>query len=161
MNDMDDTRRDLRIADHELIEGTLRMGPNVIPEAVAPGSRLRSPIMERRPFQLLPPTDDRPSVLLPPLRSFVAPFALAVLVAAPILLVAGWQVAILAGIGASGYRALDRRIGRAGFTLGDGFLPYRAQTGWPQGVQEDDEVHWNWSPVRGAATPRDGQPAPG
>jgi hypothetical protein len=158
---VDDARRDPRIADHELIEGTLPMGPNVIPEAVAPVSRLRSPIMERRPLQLLPPNDDLPSVLLPPLRSFVAPLGLALLVAAPILLVAGWQVAILAGIGAAGYRALDRRIGRAGFTLGDGFLPYRPQTGWPQGVQEDDEVRWNWSPVRGAATPRDGQPAPG
>jgi hypothetical protein len=37
------------------------------------------------------------------------------------------------------------------FSFGAGFVGYRSDTGWPQGVQEDDDVHWNWRP--GAARP--------
>ena len=32
------------------------------------------------------------------------------------------------------------------FSFGAGFVGYRPDTAWPQGVQEDDDVHWNWRP---------------
>jgi hypothetical protein len=162
MNDMDQGAvRGSRAAAPELIEGAHGPGPRVIPVAVAPAARLRSPIMERRPIELRTTDDDRPSVLLPPMRSFIGPSGVALMVAAPILLLAGWQVALVAGLGAAGYRELDRRIGRAGFSLGDGFLPYRRETGWPHGVREDDDVRWNWLPVRDGEASRDGHPARG
>lgn len=132
----------------ELVEGADGVGPRVIPVAVAPISRLRSPIMEHRPIELLPPGDDRLTVLLPPLRAFVGPTGLALLVAAPVLLAVGLQAALIVGVVAPVLRELHRRVGRATFSFGEGLLPYRAQTGWPQGVQEEDEVRWNWSPIR-------------
>lgn len=33
-------------------------------------------------------------------------------------------------------------------TFGAGFVPYRGP-GWPQGVQEEEPVHWSWSAPRG------------
>ena len=30
-------------------------------------------------------------------------------------------------------------------TFGAGFVPYRG-AGWPHGVQEEEPVHWSWSP---------------
>jgi hypothetical protein len=38
---------------------------------------------------------------------------------------------------------IDRRIP---FSFGQGFLGYRSDLGWPQGVQEDDDFRWNWKP---------------
>jgi hypothetical protein len=32
------------------------------------------------------------------------------------------------------------------FSFGQGFVGYRPDPAWPQGVQEDDDVHWNWRP---------------
>lgn len=121
-------------------------GPRVKPVAVARVSRLRSPIMEHRDVSPWPVDEDRPAVLLPPLRAFLGPSALALLIGAPVLLLAGWQLAILAAAAAPVIRELERRGARANFSLGDGFLPYKADLGWPQGVQEDDEVRWHWSP---------------
>ena len=40
------------------------------------------------------------------------------------------------------------------FSFGQGFVGYRPDPAWPQGVQEDDDVHWNWRPRRGAAGSR-------
>jgi hypothetical protein len=34
-------------------------------------------------------------------------------------------------------------------TFGAGFVPYRS-AGWPHGVQEEEPVHWSWSPPPGA-----------
>ncbi|MEX1169417.1 MAG: hypothetical protein WEE50_04670 [Chloroflexota bacterium] len=114
---------------------------------VGPVARLRSPVLEHRPIELLPPDDDRPTVLLPPLRAFIGPSGLALLVAAPVLLLAGWQLALVAAVIAIVSRAIDRVVGRATFSFGDGFLPFRSQPGWPQGVQEEDDVRWDWSAV--------------
>lgn len=33
-------------------------------------------------------------------------------------------------------------------TFGAGFVPYRS-AGWPHGVQEEEPVHWSWSPPPG------------
>ena len=41
-------------------------------------------------------------------------------------------------------------------TFGAGFVPYRS-AGWPQGVQEEEPVHWSWSERRGPGAP-DGDP---
>lgn len=41
------------------------------------------------------------------------------------------------------------------FSFGQGFVGYRPDMGWPQGVQEDDDVHWNWRPhTAGGPGPR-------
>jgi hypothetical protein len=33
------------------------------------------------------------------------------------------------------------------FSFGEGFVGYRGDQGWPQGVQEDDDVRWSWHPA--------------
>jgi hypothetical protein len=38
-------------------------------------------------------------------------------------------------------RYVDRHVA---FSFGEGFVGYRGDPRWPQGVQEDDEVRWNW-----------------
>ena len=40
-------------------------------------------------------------------------------------------------------RFIDRHVT---FSFGAGFVGFRADMGWPHGVQEDDDVHWNWRP---------------
>ena len=49
-------------------------------------------------------------------------------------------------------RRIDRRIP---FSFGEGFIGYRADLGWPRGVQEDDDLRWNWR----ASAPLTGAPA--
>ena len=48
-------------------------------------------------------------------------------------------------------RALD--------TFAAGFMPYRAATGWPRGVQEEEPVAWRWSAGDGPTSPSSGGPA--
>lgn len=45
------------------------------------------------------------------------------------------------GIAAVGIRWIDRHVS---FSFGEGFVGYRADLGWPRGIQEDDDVRWNW-----------------
>jgi hypothetical protein len=42
-------------------------------------------------------------------------------------------------------RSADRRLP---FSFGEGFVAYRADLGWPRGVQEDDDVRWSVRPTR-------------
>jgi len=142
-----DRLRQSETANRVLLEDAGGEARGVTRVVVGPVARLRSPILEHRPIELLPPDDDRPTVLLPPLRAFIGPSGLALLVAAPVLLLAGWQLALVAALVAVVSRAIDRLVGRATFSFGDGFLPFRSQPGWPQGVQEDDDVRWDWSDV--------------
>ena len=51
------------------------------------------------------------------------------------------------GLAALGTRLIDRHVT---FSFGAGFIGYRSDLGWPHGVQEDDDVHWNWK----RSTPR-------
>jgi hypothetical protein len=44
------------------------------------------------------------------------------------------------------------------FSFGQGFVGYRPDPAWPQGVQEDDDVHWNWRPHRTTGGPGAGSP---
>ena len=47
-------------------------------------------------------------------------------------------------------REAHLRANRSTISFGEGFLGYTARDGWPHGVQEDDDVHWNWSTGRSA-----------
>ena len=51
---------------------------------------------------------------------------------------------------------LEIRIGidMIPFSFGEGFLGYRSDQGWPQGVQEDDDVHWSWKGPAPSGHPR-------
>ncbi len=134
-------------AAQELLEDADGLGPRVITVAVAPISRVRSPLMEHRSFAPLPPDEDRPALLLPPLRALVGPSRFALLVALPLLLLVTWQAALVGAVVAAAARELRCRADRMTFSFGEGFLPYRSQAGWPLGVQEDDDVRWNWTPA--------------
>jgi hypothetical protein len=129
-------------------------GPRVTPIAVAPLARIRSPILERRLIEDLPAQIVPPSLGLPPLRVFIGPARFALIVSAPVLLFVGLQVALIVAVAAPLLRAVRDRADRTTISLGEGFLPYRAETGWPRGVQEDNDVRWNWAATadgRGAA----------
>ena len=138
-----------RDAGQEPFEDGSRTGPQVTAIAVAPLARLRSPIMEHRPVEALPGQAERPTLALPPLRAFIGPARFAILVAAPVLLFVGLQVALIVAVAAPLVRVLRDRADRTTMSLGAGFLPYRADMGWPHGVQEDDDVRWNWSAAGG------------
>ncbi len=53
--------------------------------------------------------------------------------------------AVLMGLGIFAF-VTSPKTSRGLDAFGEGFLPYRADTGWPRGVQEDDSVVWSWSP---------------
>lgn len=146
------------VTDHELIEGPAAAARDVSPVLVRPVVRLRSPIMDPRPLTLRPADFERLGLTIPPVRAFVRPATWALLAAVPGFGLFGLQAAAAIGLVAVVIRALDLRVARLDFSFADGFIGYRPQMGWPHGVQEDDEVHWNWSP---GGTVRVGQGAPG
>ena len=45
----------------------------------------------------------------------------------------------------SGIRSVSRHVS---FSFADGFIGYRPDTTWPHGVQEDDDVRWDWKVPR-------------
>jgi hypothetical protein len=49
-------------------------------------------------------------------------------------------------VAAASVRFVDRHVG---FSFGEGFVGYRGDPAWPQGVQEDDDVRWDWRPRAG------------
>ena len=61
------------------------------------------------------------------------------------------RVGLAWGVVACALAALRRVDRRIPFSFGQGFVGYRSDLGWPQGVQEDDDFRWNWKP-RAAAT---------
>jgi hypothetical protein len=129
------------------------------PVLVRPAARLRSPILERHSpgsaaaAALESPDPDRPVLEIPaiPAAKLVLAVAWALLPATSVLLLVGWLPAVMVGVVALGARAMRH----ATFGFGDGFLPFRAQDGWPRGVQEDNDVRWNW------AAQQDGHPSHG
>jgi hypothetical protein len=127
------------------------------PVLFRPTGHIRSPIVERRSD---PPPDrgDRPGVEMPPLRSFVGPLVWVIVPALPVMSRVGWQAAFVVGVVAIIVREARLRVSRSTISFGDGFLAYAGENRWPQGVQEDDDVHWNWSTFRHA---RPGQNAGG
>ena len=87
--------------------------------------------------------------------------------------VAGRSVAVALLVGfAAGFALHDARAGLAvaagawllqeirvvvemiPFSFGEGFIGYRGDQGWPQGVQEDDDVKWSWRAPSNAGQPQ-------
>jgi hypothetical protein len=119
-----------------------------------PEGRIHSPIFARRAKPGRAPADVLPGVELPPIRSLVGPLGWVLIPALPILLRIGWQAAAVTGLVALIVREAHLRADRSTISFGEGFLGYRGRDGWPQGVQEDDDVRWNWKPVRSAQSGR-------
>ncbi len=122
------------------------------PVLVRPAAHLRSPILApHSPGSAAaaapePADPDRPVLEVPaiPAAELLRAMAWALLPATLVLLLVGWLPAVIVGVVALGARAMRH----ATFGFGDGFLPFRAQDGWPRGVQEDNDVHWNWTVQR-------------
>jgi hypothetical protein len=64
------------------------------------------------------------------------------------------RVGLLSGALMGAAVALRSIVGRFPFSFGEGFVGYRPDDGWPLGVQEDDDVRWNWKRPTGHAVPR-------
>lgn len=142
-----DAPRRAEAAAEELLDAE-RVVPRIVAFPVEPAGALRSPILEHRPIRPLPRDAMGLTVALPPIGALVGPSRIALLVAAPVWLAISLQAALLVAVVAFAYRFMHGLGDRAGFSIGEGFLPYRARLDWPQGVQEDDDVRWNWSPAR-------------
>jgi hypothetical protein len=54
------------------------------------------------------------------------------------------RVALISGALVGVHAAMRLIVPRVTFSFGQGFVGYRGDPRWPQGVQEDDDVHWNW-----------------
>jgi hypothetical protein len=129
----------------ELIERPAVTGWMVWPELVRPDPTIRSPIMDPRRRQILPPDPDRTTVMLPAGRDLLGPMTWAVCIALPVLVVIGWQAAVLAWVVTAIVRTVDGRLARSDLSFASGFIGYRGAPEWPRGVREDDDVRWNWS----------------
>jgi hypothetical protein len=55
---------------------------------------------------------------------------------------------VIAGVSAVIAIVACRFSRRASISIGDGFMPFDSDLGWPRGVQEDDDVHWRWADGR-------------
>ncbi len=130
---------------HELIEASSTAGWSIALVLFRPVPRLRSPIMEPRPFTPVPDDRDRPGMNVPAARDVIRPMGWGLLVAIPVLLLVGWQIALFLGLASAIVRSVDGLIARSNLSFADGFIGFRTETAWPKGVQEDDEVRWNWS----------------
>jgi hypothetical protein len=122
--------------------------PEPVPtERVAPA--MSSPLLHERDVSLTPPA----GVEIPPAVAGHPSWMVEALVAAVIGLAATVvsgdpRVGLVLGavVGFAGLiRSADRRLP---FSFGEGFVGYRADLGWPRGVQEDDDVHWAWRAAR-------------
>jgi len=147
----------------ELIEEAAEPLPLMALEAVAP--TVSSPVLELGPREHSAPTFEVVDATPLP-EPFMATVTwrrgleLAIVVGVG---AAGWfaagdvRIAVLAfvlGFAVIGLRWTDRHLP---FSFGQGFIGYRADLGWPRGVQEDDDVHWNWRPASVTAS-RDRNP---
>ena len=115
-----------------------------------PQGQIRSPILAPRADPQPAPADVPPGVELPPLRSLLGPLVWVLVLGLPVLLRVGWQAAAVTAVIALMVREAHLRADRSTISFGEGFLGYTARDGWPHGVQEDDDVRWNWSTVRAA-----------
>jgi hypothetical protein len=134
----------------ELVEVRSGERPTLPPALHRPVARIRSPIAEHRGWASAQTVGlEGSATALPDAGVLAGPLVRALAVALPTAIVFGPQVGLLTGIIAVACGAF--RDGRDGvsFTLGDGFLPYRPDTGWPRGVREDDDVRWSWAPHGG------------
>jgi hypothetical protein len=115
-----------------------------------PEGRMRSPIFARRANPPPAPADLPPGVELPPIRSLFGPLLWFLIPGLPMLIRVGWQAAAVTGVVALIVREAHLRANRSAISFGEGFLGYRGREEWPHGVQEDDDVHWDWKAARSA-----------
>jgi hypothetical protein len=141
------------LVDIDFVGGGSRADLGSRPVLHRPYGRMRSPLMDRRSDASMPRAEFIP-VEMPPIRAFIGPLLWVVVPALPILLRVGWQAAAVAGIVALAVREAHLRADRSTISFGEGFLGYAARDGWPHGVQEDDDVHWNWKTARSAQAGR-------
>lgn len=127
----------------ELVEGWVAGGPRPVVVPVEPLGRIHSPILESRRTERTA-SDHVSTFVIPPLNELASPSGVALLIAAPLLVLVGWQLALIAVVTVTIVREVERRI-PASYSLAAAFMGYRPDDGWPQGVQEDDDVRWNWS----------------
>ena len=125
--------------------------PQVMLEVVE--ATMSSPMLRDEPvlpidpveFDLAPATVAETPILQPMTVAQRVELAIVVAVAvAASFIAADGRVAIgvgSLGVAAVGIRWIDRHVS---FSFGEGFVGYRADLGWPRGIQEDDDVHWNW-----------------
>lgn len=117
----------------------------VVPTISAPILSGAAPVAEAAP---LPDVVDGAHDVIPalPPRSayLLAGFMVATAAVAQIDVRLGLTFGALACAGV-GVRSIDRRVT---FSFGEGFIGYRGDPVWPHGVQEDDDVHWNWNTGR-------------
>jgi hypothetical protein len=130
---------------YELVERSATLGWVAWPEVVRPVPHLTSPIMRRRLVVPLPPDPDRLAFSVPPVRDVVGPMAWGMLFAVPILVLIGWQAAVIGAVVITIYRAIEQRASRLEFTFADGFLGFRTTSQTAHGIREDNDVRWNWS----------------
>lgn len=119
-----------------------------------PDGRIRSPMLEPRSDARAPRRDYPPAGDLPPLRAFLGPLVWVLVPGLPVFVRVGWQAAVVMALVALMVREAHVRANRSTISFGEGFLGYSAREDWPHGVQEDDDVHWNWSTVRSAVPGR-------
>jgi hypothetical protein len=142
------------LVDIDFVAGVYRAELGSRPVLYRSSGQMRSPLMARRSEASIPPAEVIP-VELPPIRELVGPLVWVLIPALPILLRVGWQSALAAAMVALMVRQARHIANRSTISFGEGFLGYTGMSGWPHGVQEDNDVHWNWSASR-PATPRPG-----
>jgi hypothetical protein len=108
--------------------GSYQAGPAPDPEPIEPG-----------PAEDTPPLDG--SVSAPGFTPRRSDVELAGVVAMAISLVAG-DLAV--GLTCGACLAAVAVFRRLPYSFGEGFVGYRPDLGWPHGIQEDDDFHWNW-----------------
>jgi hypothetical protein len=132
-------------AEADRIESWSTAGWSITLRLSRPVPRFRSPIMEHRPFRPMPRDHDRIAMTMPAARDVIRPIGWAMLMAIPVLVVVGWQVATFVGVASAIVRVVDGQIARSNLSFADGFIGFRGEAAWPKGVQEDDDVRWDWS----------------
>ena len=139
----------------DMVECGLDGAREPTPVLFRPEPHLRSPLIEHRVtgIRARDAAPEAPAWALPSARALVRPAAWAIVLAAPMLVLIGWQMAALMGTLAAVMRELDVRLRRANITFAEGFLPFRGGAPWPHGVQEEDEIRWNWSRRAGQGRP--------
>ena len=140
-----DSQRHRSLPGVELIERAAVTGWMVWPELVRPDPTIRSPIMDPRRREILPPDPDRTTLMLPAARDLLGPMTWAMLIALPVLAMIGLQAALIVWGTATFIRTVDGRLARSDLSFASGFIGYRGPMELPHGVREDDDVRWNWS----------------
>jgi hypothetical protein len=110
--------------------------------------------------ELATPSDDLPwsGLWAPSVRT--APVAVSLAIGAAIGLVTGdAPFGAWSGLFAWFVSGLRSASDTVSFSFGEGFLGYRPDPRWPLGVQEDDDVRWDWTVPREAPDDESDTPA--